>query len=243
MNERTITGAAGVPATEGRTGKSTRRPAWLLPTGLITLGMIPILANALRRVALSVAAAPSADAAPALSLPVFVHVIAATVFVILGALQFSAGLRRRRRSWHRVSGRVVIAAGSLAALSGLWLAVYSSVQSGPLPSGPGLLLLAFRLLAGSAMLLCIVLGFLAIVRRHDVPLHRAWMIRAYALALGAATQVFTLGFGELLFGAGHLSVALLNGAGWAINLAVAELVIRRPGRRPRPLVVTVPVPS
>ena len=38
----------------------------------------------------------------------------------------------------------------------------------------------------------IILGLTAI-RRRDVPRHRAWMTRAYALALGAATQVFTQG--------------------------------------------------
>ena len=45
-------------------------------------------------------------------------------------------------------------------------------------------------LVGSAMAASIVLGFAAI-RRRDIPAHRAWMIRAYALALGAGTQVFT----------------------------------------------------
>ena len=53
----------------------------------------------------------------------------------------------------------------------------------------------------------------------------------FAIGLGAATQVFTLGFGEGIFGESELSVALLNGAGWAINLAVAEWIIRRTPRR------------
>ncbi len=59
------------------------------------------------------------------------------------------------------------------------------------------------------------------------------MIRAYALAVGAGTQVFTLGIGATILGASDLSTALLQGAGWAINLAVAERLIRRPpARRP-----------
>jgi Predicted membrane protein (DUF2306) len=242
MNERTTVIPATVPAGSGRNREGAVRPAWPLPAALIMFGMIPILANALRRVALSAGAGPaSGEGAPELSLAVLVHVIAATVFVVLGALQFSAGFRRRRRTWHRVSGRVVIVAGSLAALSGLWLAVSYAARS-----GTDLLLLAFRVLAGSGMLLCIVLGFLAVAipSRRDLHRHRAWMIRAFALGLGAATQVFTLGFGELVFGESGLSVALLNGAGWAINLAVAELVIRRPPRRRgSPLVAKVAVPS
>ena len=59
------------------------------------------------------------------------------------------------------------------------------------------------------------------------------MIRAYAIGLGAGNQVFTLGFGEAVFGTSELSTALLNGAGWVVNLAVAEWVIRR-RRTPRP---------
>jgi hypothetical protein len=62
-----------------------------------------------------------------------------------------------------------------------------------------------------------------------------------ALALGAGTQTFTLGIGEPIFGRSETSNALLLGAAWVINLAVAEYVIRRairgqerrrPSRRP-----------
>jgi hypothetical protein len=53
------------------------------------------------------------------------------------------------------------------------------------------------------------------------------MTRAYALALGAGTQVLTQGVGEPIFGTGETANALLLGAGWGINLAVAEYVIRR----------------
>ena len=90
----------------------------------------------------------------------------------------------------------------------------------------------FRLVAGSGMAASLVLGYLAI-RRGDIPGHTAWFTRAYALALGAGTQVFTLGIGEAVFGAGDRSTALLHGAGWAINLAVAEwwFIRRRPARR------------
>ena len=59
------------------------------------------------------------------------------------------------------------------------------------------------------------------------------MIRGYALGLGAGTQVFTEGIGGALFGTGEVRGDLAKAAGWAINLAVAEYVIRRPDRRRR----------
>jgi len=199
-----------------------RSAGWLLPAGLITFGLIPILANALRRFALAGGAAGSGDGG-GMTLPVILHVIGATVFVVLGAVQFSAGFRRRRPSWHRIAGRVSILAALVAAGSGLWLAFATLSESSPL-------LFLFRLLAAAGMALFILLGFRAI-RQRRLPQHRAWMIRAFALGLGAATQVFTLGFGGAIFGTSELSVALLNGAGWAINLTVAEWVIRRTPRR------------
>lgn len=201
-----------------------RRAGWLLPAGLIVFGLIPILANALRRVALAVAPDGSSSGGDGgMTLPVILHVVGATVFVVLGALQFSGGLRRRRPSWHRIAGRVAILAALLAAASGVWLAFATLAESSPL-------LFLFRLLAAAGMAMFIILGFRAI-RQRRLPQHQAWMIRAFAIGLGAATQVFALGFGEAIFGRSELSIALLNGAGWAINLAVAEWLIRRTLRR------------
>jgi hypothetical protein len=72
---------------------------------------------------------------------------------------------------------------------------------------------------------------LAAIRQGQVARHQAWMTRAYALGLGAGTQVFTEGIGTPIFGTGETAHDLLLGAGWVINLAVAEYVIRTRGRR------------
>ena len=98
--------------------------------------------------------------------------------------------------------------------------------------GTGELAFLFRLTFGSALAACIVLGFSAI-RRGDVPTHQAWMTRAYAIALAAGTQTFTLAAGPALLGPGVLAKDLSLGAAWLVNLAVAEVVIHRCGR-PRP---------
>jgi hypothetical protein len=77
------------------------------------------------------------------------------------------------------------------------------------------------------MVMSIVLGFAAI-RRGNVIQHRAWMLRGYAIGLGAGTQVLTQLVGTLIIGPpSELSGALLMGAGWVINLAVAEWAIRQ----------------
>ena len=211
-----------------RAGSSPRRPgrgSFLVPLGLIALSVVPIIAGSLRLVELSGGAA-ILPAKPTSTLPLVLHIVSASLYSVLGAFQFSAGFRRRRPGWHRVAGRLLVVLGLVVALSALWLTTFT-----PLFEGSGELYRVFRLLFGSAMVLSIVLGFLAI-RRRDVARHRAWMIRAYAIALAAGAQVFTLGIGEAIVGKGDTSSALFAGAGWVINLAVAECVIRRrPSRR------------
>ena len=72
----------------------------------------------------------------------------------------------------------------------------------------------------------IVLGFLAI-RRREIARHRAWMMRGYAIGLGAGTQAVLFLFGELIFGKPEvLARALIMGAAWTLNLAAAEWIIR-----------------
>ena len=89
------------------------------------------------------------------------------------------------------------------------------------------LLYMFRLFFGSGMILSIILGFISI-RRRDVTQHQAWMTRAYAIGMGAATQVLTGMAGALILGkVNEFENALLMGAAWVINLAVAEWSIRK----------------
>lgn len=103
------------------------------------------------------------------------------------------------------------------------------------PADVGALLTGFRLVFGCGMAACIVLGVAAILRR-DVGAHRAWMIRGYAIGLGAGTQVVTQGTWMIVVGPpDKLSNALMMLAGWLINIVVAEWRIRRrKAVRPRP---------
>jgi uncharacterized membrane protein len=211
------------------TSKPAKRGAeWLAPTGLILLSLVPIAAGASRLAQLATGAV-SADNTRFFDspVPVVVHIVSVTVFSLLGALQFAPPLRRHR--WHRRAGRIVAPAGLLAALSGLWMAIFST-----LPAHDGAALLVLRLVFGSAMAASIVIAFAAI-RRGDVRTHSAWMTRAYAIGLGAGTQVFTGLVAFLLVGEPDATTwAVAMGAAWVINLAVAEFVIRRRAARSRP---------
>ncbi len=194
-----------------------------MPFALVAIVLVPAIAGSLRLVELAggphvMPANPRITASP---LPVVVHIICAVLYAVLGAFQFSSSFRRRRPRWHRASGRVTVVLGLAVAVSALWM-----TQFYPRQPGTGELAYLFRLAFGSGMAASIILAVTAI-RRGDVARHQAWMTRAYALALGAGTQVFTLGIGKALFGTSELTIDLSLGAGWAINLAVAEYVIHR----------------
>ena len=197
---------------------------WSLPVALVLLSAIPLVAGTLRVVQL--AGGPElipADGRFAGSpLPLVLHIAGAATYAVVGALQLVPRFRRRHRTWHRRAGRALTVAGLVVAGSALWMTLVYAQKP-----GTGDLLYVLRLVFGSAMAACLVLGFTAI-RRRDIPAHRAWMVRAYAIGLAAGTQAFTEGVGGAVFGTGELRGDLAKGAGWVINLAVAEWVIRRP---------------
>ena len=200
-----------------------------MPFVLVALVAPPLFFGVLRLVELAggpalMPANPRLNASP---VPVVTHILGAVGYLVLGAFQFSAGLRRRRPGWHRAAGRVLVMLGLAVALSALWMTLGYARQP-----GTGVLAYLLRLGFGTAMTASLVLG-VAAIRRRVITRQQAWMTRAYALALGAATQLFTLGIGPAVFGAGVLTHDLSLGAAWIINLAVAEYVIHRSARRAR----------
>jgi uncharacterized membrane protein len=210
-----------------------KKSDWLIPASLIVLSLVPALAGTVRLTQLAGGAEITPENARFLAapLPVLIHIPAAIIYSILGAFQFSPGFRRRHRSWHRTAGRILIPCGLLVALSGLWMAHFYAW-----PQGDGQLLYIERLGFGSAMVVSIIMGIDAI-RRRQFASHGDWMTRAYAIGLGAGTQVLTH-LPWFIFAEGkpgELPRAMMMGAGWAINVIVAEYAIRRRNTRPKPV--------
>lgn len=199
-----------------------------MPAALILLVSVPMAAGTVRLTQLIGGAAITPGnarffASPA---PIVIHIVCAGIYSLLGAFQFVPGFRARRPRWHRVAGRLVVVSGLAVAFSGMWMTLFY-----PLPEHDGELLAVFRYVASSAIAGSIVLGLIA-VRRRDFAGHRAWMIRGYAIALGAGTQVLTTLPWLLIVGEqpSRFPRALLLGAGWLINIVFAEWRIR-PGQQ------------
>lgn len=201
------------------------RPASaLVPVPLLALSLIPFTAGTLRLVQLAGGpeVMPADDRFTGFPAALIAHILGAAVYAIIGAFQFLPRFRRRHLTWHRRAGRALAAAGLVVAGSALWLTLGYAPQP-----GTGELLFALRLVFSTAMVTALVLGVRA-VRARDLVAHRAWMVRAYAIGLAAGTQVFTQGLGGALLGTGELTGDLTKGAGWVVNLLVAEWIIRRP---------------
>ena len=207
---------------------ASNRAGWLIPSGLIALAFIPVVAGMVRLTLLASLLTGGGPLTPdnarffGSPVPAVLYIVSVTLYSLFGAFHFAPGFRRKRPDWHRAAGCVLVVAGLVAALSGLWMTMFYAIVPADSP-----LLHGFRLFFGSAMALSFVLGVLAI-RQHDVAAHQAWMRRAYAIGMGAGTQALTQLPLLLLFGQPTgLTLALMMGAAWLVNLAVAEWRIRR----------------
>ncbi len=219
------------------TFQKTKAPArgaeWLVTAGLILLAVIPVLAGIVRVGQLTVGAettpvTPENARFFAMPLPVILHVFSVTVYALVGAFQFAPGIRLRYPRWHRRAGWLLVPSGLAAAFSGMWMAHFY-----PSPAGDGVVVYAMRLLFGFLMTLALILAVLA-VRQRNFTQHGAWMVRAYAIGMGAGTQVLTGIVWALLVGtSGELARNIVLGSGWIINLVVAEWVIQWRLTRPQ----------
>lgn len=205
------------------TSRGQRSSDWKILASLVALSAVPTLAGTARLSELARGVAVTAANARffAMPVPVMLHILTVIPFSILGALQFAPTFRTRHRAWHRASGRVGMVCGLLAALSGLWMTLVY-----PWPTGDGEALYIERLVFGTGMLISMLLSINAI-RQRNFTVHGEWMLRAYAIGMGAGTQVLTHLPYVLLVGQPDESTrAVLMGAGWVVNVAVAEWIIR-----------------
>jgi uncharacterized membrane protein YozB (DUF420 family) len=163
--------------------------------------------------------------------PITLHILGSSVFCLAGAVQFLPSLRHHRPVLHRTLGRVVAAAGCVSALTGLWMTVFYAFPEalqGPLLYGARITL--------SVAMAAFILWAIVAIRGRNLPAHRAAMLRAYAIGQGAATQTVLFLIAMIGFGTEPLGLLrdVMMVTAWALNIGIAEVLIRRPfgaGRR------------
>ncbi len=152
-----------------------------------------------------------------------IHMITGIGFVVLAPLQFSARIRNRYRGFHRGLGRVLVIAAIIAGIYGLVSVVTYPVYGGVSSATAGWFF-------GPLYLFAVCRAFWAI-RQKNIPLHREWMIRTFALGLGVGSQRIMIGLFQAF---SDYSIFEIFGSslwlGFAFNLLVAETWIARTRR-------------
>lgn len=204
--------------------KAYTKKDFLIPFGLVLLCLVPAIAGTIRVLGLATGGevTPQNERFFAAPTPAIIHIIASLIYGLVGAFQFSQGIRKNHITWHKLSGRILVILGLTSGLTGLWLTLFY-----PHVPTDGDYLFSIRIVVGIAMVLCMLFGVIAI-RQRNISKHSDWMIRAYAIGLGAGTQVFThLPWFIFVGEPTGLPRDLMMGAGWGINILVAEWIIRK----------------
>jgi uncharacterized membrane protein len=95
------------------------------------------------------------------------HVLAGTIALLAGPLQFSSRFRQRYLKIHRILGRVYVGCVFVGAFTGIALAAGR-------PGLPGTTMQA------AAWIICTTAAFIT-ARNRQIAVHRQWMIRSYAV--------------------------------------------------------------
>jgi hypothetical protein len=158
----------------------------------------------------------------------FVHIIPGALFMILAPLQFVPGIRARYLWFHRLSGRIVVVLGLIIGVTALIMSFKTNIGGATETAATVLFAILF--------LFSLIKGFYHI-RRHEVALHREWMIRMFAIGFAIATVRPIVG---MFFALSRLSPHQFFGIafwiGFTIHLVAAEVWINYTRKRNVPII-------
>lgn len=154
------------------------------------------------------------------------HIVPGLLFLTLVPFQFVARIRQRHINIHRIIGRILVVCAFITG-------VFALIAAFRFPAYGGVSTQAATLFFSLIFLFSLIKAVYHI-RKKEVHLHREWMIRTVALAMGVASiRIFVLilmaltNFGhEEVFGTSFW-------LGFSVNLLVAEVWInytRKPVR-------------
>jgi len=145
-----------------------------------------------------------------------IHFIGGAIAIVAGAFQFSASLRRKHLSLHRLLGRFYVGAILFSGAAGLVLAI-NSIGGPYVQTGFGLMAIFWLATTFKAYQL---------IRNGDVKAHENWMTRSYAVTLAGVTLRLYLGISVVLGVKFFDAYPVLAWICWVPNLLIAELLIR-----------------
>lgn len=134
------------------------------------------------------------------------HVVPGGLFLLFAPLQFVRRIRTGYPAIHRWSGRALVLLALASVLPGLWFGLFMPTGG----RGETIVIALF----GTLFVAAIVRAWLAI-RGGRTAVHREWMIRAFAVALGISTvRLFAAPLDLLLTPMGWSSPAIFVASLW-----------------------------
>lgn len=153
----------------------------------------------------------------------FIHIIPGGLFMILAPLQFIPKIRSRYPLFHRLSGRIIFVLGLIIGITALVMSFVMTIG--------GLVETTATITFAIFFLFSLIKGYYHI-RRHEVALHREWMIRMFAIGFAVATVRPIVG---MFFALSHLSPNQFFGiafwTGFMLHLIAAETWINFTNKR------------
>lgn len=117
----------------------------------------------------------------------YAHILPGAVYLLGAPVQLSRRIRTRSLRFHRAVGRVVLVAGIVTGLFAIAVGIV-------MPFG-GSAETTATVVFGTYFLAALTLAYRAI-RRGEIPTHRRWMIRAFALGVGVGLIRIIVGIFE-----------------------------------------------
>ncbi len=167
------------------------------------------------------------------ALMIRVHILAGTLAILTGPMQFWSTFRDRHRTWHRLLGRIYLVGAAFGSASAFYVAW---ISFGGFSGHVGFFVLALGWSGTTFMAY-------RCIRAGHWRLHREWMIRSYALVLG----VLAIRAWFAVFGAFGVADEPAFGAsawlGWVTTLLVAEVYLGWRRNRAAATGVSEPIPT
>lgn len=189
-----------------------RRVAWfgmtVMATGVAAYAAAALLSSGLRTPFVQ-------DLFTSLPFATTAHLAGGSFAIVLGAFQLSTALRRRNLQLHRWMGRVYVVAVIVSGTGGLVMATEST----------GGLVTHFGFGPMAVCWLGCTINAYRHIRSGNVNLHRAWMLRSYALTLAAVTLRIYLPLSQaagIEFVEAYRAISWLC---WVPNLLFVEWII------------------
>lgn len=147
------------------------------------------------------------------------HLVPGFVMLVIAPLQFFSHIRQSFPNFHKICGWAFCLTGLISGIGVLWMVIV-------FPALGGLLTQLVTFVLVGLMCICMATA-IVFVRRRRIAQHRAFMIRAYSIALSVSTARVFIESADIFFAlAFEDTFVAASAAGVAVNLLIAEWIIR-----------------